>query len=85
LKIIIKKRKKKKKKKNIFFLGYSTNSPDYCVLDVTSKSIIIVRDTYFNEKFIRPNSQIVFFFFNFSNPLDKQIGDGEQHLITSSI
>jgi hypothetical protein len=30
------------------FLGYSSDSPGYRVLDITSKTIIIVRDAYFN-------------------------------------
>ncbi|KAG4108587.1 hypothetical protein H8356DRAFT_1349867 [Neocallimastix lanati (nom. inval.)] len=32
------------------FLGYSSYSPGYQVLDITSKSIVIICDEYFNEK-----------------------------------
>jgi len=65
------------KKKTGIFLGYSSDSPGYCVLDITSKSIIIVRDAYFNESTLG-SLGISFFFFIFhsSNPSDKQI-EGE--------
>ncbi|KAL6602267.1 hypothetical protein U3516DRAFT_760123 [Neocallimastix sp. 'constans'] len=44
---------------------YSSDSPGYRVLDITSKSIIMVLDTYFNESAL--------------GSLDNQI-EGEQHI-----
>jgi len=52
------------------FLGYSSDSPGYRVLDITSKAIIIVRDAYFNESTLGSLGTSTF---HSSNPSDKQI------------
>ena len=58
------------------FLRYSSDSPGYCVLDITSKSIIIIHDVYFNESTL---GSLGTSFFHSSNPLNKQI-EGKKHL-----
>jgi len=44
------------------FLGYSSYSPGYQVLDITSKSIVIICDEYFNESTLDSLFTSFFFF-----------------------
>ena len=61
------------------FLGYSSYSPGYQVLDITSKSIVIICDEYFNESTL---DSLDTSYFRSLNPLDKR-SEGETIVVTS--